>query len=45
MTGFHTVRDYCGLGVILKLKFSRFYGLFDVVWMLEPNGFMFVKGP
>ena len=33
-----------GWGVILKLKFSKFYGLFDVVWMLEPNGFMFVKG-
>ena len=33
-----------GWGVILKLKVSRFYGLFDVVWMLEPNGFMFVKG-
>ena len=27
-----------GWGLILKLKFSRFNGLFDVVWMLEPNG-------
>ena len=33
-----------GWGVILNLKVSRFYGLFDVVWMLEPKWFMFVKG-
>ena len=33
-----------GWGVILKLKVSRFYGLFDVIWMLELNGFIFVKG-
>ena len=34
-----------GWGVILKIKVSSFCGLFDVVWMLEPSGFMFVKGP
>ena len=33
-----------GWGVILKLKVSRFCGLFDVVWVWEPNGFMFLKG-
>ena len=48
MLGFHTIRDCCGLGFEPRLMSPSLGCLFCdgmIYGCMEPNWFMFVKGP
>ena len=45
MTGFTQSKTVVGWGLNWKLKVSRFSGCLMLCGWLEPNWFMFVKGP